>query len=173
MYHQVSFPCLCLLISGGHTLLLVARGLGDYVQLGTTLDESVGETIDKASRMLKFPYDENVGPAAAFVKAALNLGSLSQFDHSFPLPSSRRMAHSLDFSFSGLKTSLSTYLKSISLESLCKGRIAAAFMDACAAQLADRVNRAISNSNLDYDKEGEIPLIVGGGAARNEFLMNQ
>ncbi len=60
---EVMFPFLCLLVSGGHNLLLLVRGVGQYVQLGTTLDDALGEAYDKIARLLGLDLRPNGGAA--------------------------------------------------------------------------------------------------------------
>jgi glycoprotease/Kae1 family metallohydrolase len=84
---DVPFPFLCLLVSGGHNLMLVVEGIGRFVQLGTTLDDALGECYDKTARALEALARE--GDEDAF---------------SFPVPLKKR--RTCDFSFAGLKTSV-------------------------------------------------------------------
>ncbi|MBW9247945.1 MAG: tRNA (adenosine(37)-N6)-threonylcarbamoyltransferase complex transferase subunit TsaD, partial [Acidithiobacillus ferriphilus] len=89
------FPAVALLVSGGHTMLVEVRGIGDYVLLGETLDDAAGEAFDKAAKMLGLGYPG--GPALA----ALAEGGDAQ---AFRLPRPLLDRPGLDFSFSGLKT---------------------------------------------------------------------
>ncbi len=91
----LNFPFLCLLVSGGHTMIVQANGLGDYQVLGQSRDDAVGEAFDKVAKQLELGYPG--GPAIE----KLAKQSLSKRDN-FPRP---MIDHpSLDFSFSGLKT---------------------------------------------------------------------
>ncbi|MEO5365799.1 MAG: tRNA (adenosine(37)-N6)-threonylcarbamoyltransferase complex transferase subunit TsaD [Magnetococcus sp. WYHC-3] len=98
----VTFPFLALLVSGGHTLLIHARAFGDYQLLGQTLDDAVGEAFDKGARMLELGYPG--GPALA---ALAQGGNESAFD----FPRGLRDRPTADFSFSGIKTALRTFLQ--------------------------------------------------------------
>jgi N6-L-threonylcarbamoyladenine synthase len=93
----VEFPYLLLLVSGGHSQLLVCEGIGRYCQLGTTLDDAAGEAFDKSAKLLGLPHPG--GPALA-EKAA------NGDPHRFPLPRPMRGREGCDFSFSGLKTAV-------------------------------------------------------------------
>lgn len=171
---EVKFPFLCLLISGGHTLLLLAKGLGDYTQLGTTLDDSVGEVIDKASRAVLLPYDKNVGPAAAFVQAAL-LGATTSDEYKIPIPKSARLMNSMDFSFSGMKTALQERCNStLTMTDKVRSSLARSFLESCSEHLSDRLVKGIkilrdSHQGCPYD----MTVVISGGVARNDFIFNQ
>jgi tRNA threonylcarbamoyl adenosine modification protein TsaD len=92
------FPFLCLLVSGGHNLLVLARGVGDYALLGTTLDDAAGEALDKVARMLGLA-------AAPHGGAALEKLALSGDAKRFPFPPPMKKRRNCDFSYAGLKTS--------------------------------------------------------------------
>ncbi|KAG0192596.1 hypothetical protein DFQ28_008594 [Apophysomyces sp. BC1034] len=108
-----AFPFMTLLISGGHTLLLTANGLGDYNQLGTTLDNAVGEAIDKTARILGLDWikGRRGGPGAALEQAALR-GDPERFTSRLPRPMLQRNKSVIGFSFSGLKTAMSRLTES-------------------------------------------------------------
>src|SRR5690554_158911 len=89
------FPFLCLLVSGGHTLLVDVQGLGDYEILGDTLDDAAGEAFDKTAKLLGLPY-----PGGRYIAELAQKGDAKRFK--FPRPMMNRPG--LDFSFSGLKT---------------------------------------------------------------------
>ena len=91
------FPFLALLVSGGHSMLIAVRGLGDYRVLGTTLDDAVGEAFDKTAKLLGLGYPG--GPALA---ALAEDGDDTAF--AFPRPMLNKP--NFDFSFSGLKTAV-------------------------------------------------------------------
>ncbi len=96
---DVPFPFLCLLVSGGHNLMLVVEGIGRFVQLGTTLDDALGECYDKTARALDL---EAVPSGGAALEALAREGDEDAF--SFPVPLKKR--RTCDFSFAGLKTSV-------------------------------------------------------------------
>ena len=96
---DVPFPFLCLLVSGGHNLMLVVEGIGRFVQLGTTLDDALGECYDKTARALDL---EAVPSGGAALEALAREGDEEAF--SFPVPLKKR--RTCDFSFAGLKTSV-------------------------------------------------------------------
>lgn len=96
---DVPFPFLCLLVSGGHNLLLVVEGVGRFVQLGTTLDDALGECYDKTARALDV---EAVPSGGAALEALAREGDEDAFR--FPVPLKKRPT--CDFSFAGLKTAV-------------------------------------------------------------------
>lgn len=90
------FPALCLIVSGGHTELILMRGHGEYELLGRTLDDAAGEAFDKGARVLGLGY-----PGGPAIQSAADKGLIGR--HSLPRA---WLGDSLDFSFSGLKTAL-------------------------------------------------------------------
>ena len=94
----IGFPYLLLLVSGGHTQLVAVRGVGDYVRLGTTIDDAIGEAFDKAAKLLGLPYPG--GPQVE--KARQRSGNPDRF--ALPRPMLGRPEP--NFSLSGLKTAL-------------------------------------------------------------------
>ncbi|HYW77730.1 MAG TPA: tRNA (adenosine(37)-N6)-threonylcarbamoyltransferase complex transferase subunit TsaD, partial [Gammaproteobacteria bacterium] len=132
------FPFVALLVSGGHTLLVEARGLGDYKLLGTTLDDAVGEAFDKTASLLDLPYPG--GPALAKL-AATSAGGR------FKLPRPLLDRPGCDFSFSGLKTAALYAVKQIEPGD-AEGRAALArdFEDAVVDTLAAKCKRALEST---------------------------
>lgn len=94
------FPFLCLLISGGHTQLIVVRDYLDMTIIGNTIDDAAGEAFDKCAKVLGLPY-----PGGPVVDRNAAQGNPHAFTFAKPLP------HGLDFSFSGLKTSFLYFLR--------------------------------------------------------------
>ncbi len=95
----IQFPFLCLLVSGGHNLLLLVHGVGRYTQLGTTLDDALGEAYDKVARLLGLPLAPSGGAA---LEQAAKQGDAMRF--ALPLPLKRRV--DCNFSYAGLKTAV-------------------------------------------------------------------
>ena len=94
-----AFPLLVLIVSGGHTELLLMKGHGLYERLGGTLDDAAGEAFDKVARLLGLSY-----PGGPAIQSAAVAGDPAAFD--FPRALSKQPDHLLDFSFSGLKTAV-------------------------------------------------------------------
>lgn len=148
------FPFLCLLVSGGHTLLVDVQGLGDYTILGDTLDDAAGEAFDKTAKMLGLPY-----PGGRYIAELAEHGDVTRFK--FPRPMMNRPG--LDFSFSGLKTftrlTWEDNQDDDEIEQL-KADIAACFQDAVVDTLTKKCLRAIKQT-------GHTSLVISGGVSAN------
>ncbi|MEO5703013.1 MAG: tRNA (adenosine(37)-N6)-threonylcarbamoyltransferase complex transferase subunit TsaD, partial [Gammaproteobacteria bacterium] len=149
-----AFPFIALLVSGGHTLLVHVRAIGDYRILGESLDDAAGEAFDKTAKLLGLDYPG--GPALA--RLALN-GNPERFQ--FPRPMTSRPG--LDFSFSGLKTCAMQTLRTHGSDEQTRADIARAFEDAVADTLAIKCRRALRAT-------GHKRLIVAGGVSANSRL---
>jgi N6-L-threonylcarbamoyladenine synthase len=147
------FPFMALLVSGGHTLLVAVRGIGDYEILGESLDDAVGEAFDKTDKMMGLPYPG--GPHLA--KLAMK-GKPGRYK--FPRPMTDRPG--LDFSFSGLKTAVLTALPKDATEQ-DKADIAHGFQEAVTETLAIKCVRAL-------EQTGFSALVVAGGVGANVRL---
>lgn len=148
------FPFVALLVSGGHTLLVDVRGIGEYTVIGESLDDAVGEAFDKTAKLLGLGYPG--GPALA---AMAELGAPERFR--FPRPMVDRPG--LDFSFSGLKTFAMNTLASVDGSEQDKSDIALAFEVAVAETLYIKCRRALESCGLDR-------LVVAGGVGANKRL---
>lgn len=160
---EVAFPYLLLLVSGGHCQILVVRGVGDYVQLGATLDDALGEAYDKVAKMLGLGY-----PGGPEVEKIARDGDPLRF--SLPLPLADRKG--CDFSFSGLKTAVRLQAENLlkaqgNIEHQDKADICASFQYTVGRVLEQRMNRAMS---LFRDVYGGDVLVVAGGVAANQYL---
>lgn len=149
-----NFPFLALLVSGGHTLIAKVKKLGCYEILGQSLDDAAGEAFDKTAKVLGLDYPG--GPALA--KLA-QLGKPSSF--CFPRPMTQKK--NLDFSFSGLKTSVLQTLKPIVLDEPTKADIAYAFQEAVVDTLVMKCQWALELTGLKQ-------LVVAGGVGANQAL---
>lgn len=105
----LEFPYFCLLVSGGHTQILVVNGVGDYQLLGTTLDDAVGECFDKSAKMMGLG---SPGGPQIEQMASEHDSRLTMFDE-FLLPIPMQGKPGCDFSFSGLKTSVRQHIANI------------------------------------------------------------
>ena len=145
------FPFVALLVSGGHTLLVEVKVIGEYKILGESLDDAVGEAFDKTAKILGLGYPG--GPALAKLAAE---GEAGRFN--FPRPMTDRPG--LDFSFSGLKTfARNTFTKHPDE----KANIAKAFEVAATETLMIKCRRAL-------EQTGFSTLVVAGGVSANETL---
>jgi N6-L-threonylcarbamoyladenine synthase len=147
-------PFLCLLASGGHTLLLAVRDRGRSELLGTTLDDAAGEAFDKGARLLGLGY-----PGGAAVDALARDGDERAFD--FPVA----RVPGLDFSFSGLKTALLYAVRDLGEDAVERSRadLAASYQRAIVRALAERTRQASEETGLDT-------VAVVGGVAANSSL---
>jgi len=147
-------PFLCLLASGGHTLLLDVRSYGEHEVLGTTLDDAAGEAFDKGARLLGLGY-----PGGREIDRLAREGDPDAYD--FPVA----RVPGLDFSFSGLKTALLYAVRDLSPEELEARRadLAASYQRAIVRALVGRVQEAAA-------RDGHPQVAVVGGVAANSEL---
>lgn len=173
---QPQFPILSLLVSGGHTELVLSESLGTYRKIGQTRDDAVGEAFDKVARMLGLPYPG--GPAVS--KLAGEFRELNPPSaHSggggpnlFEMP--RPMIHSddYDFSFSGIKTAMLYTIHDLSSQNTReltedeKMALACAFEDAAIEVLIYKTMKALEEYQVQT-------VIVGGGVAGNTYLRSE
>jgi N6-L-threonylcarbamoyladenine synthase len=144
-------PFVCLLASGGHTLLLDVQERGEFTILGSTLDDAAGEAFDKGARLLGLGY-----PGGAEIDRLAREGDPEAFD--FPVA----RVPGLDFSFSGVKTALLYEVRDADVES-SKADFAASYQRAIIRALAERTLQAAEQTGA------ERIAIVGGVAANSEL----
>jgi N6-L-threonylcarbamoyladenine synthase len=147
---ELRAPLAVLLASGGHTLLVVIRGHGDYEVLGQTVDDAAGEAFDKVARYLGLGY-----PGGPAIDHLARTGDRAAF--AFP----RAMAGERDFSFSGLKTAVVTFVRKHPDAPLAD--VAASFQEAVVDQL-------VSKLLVAADDHGAPTLVLAGGVAANSRL---
>jgi N6-L-threonylcarbamoyladenine synthase len=147
---KIEPPFLCLVASGGHTFLGRVDEPGAYTVLGQTLDDAAGEAFDKGARLLGLGY-----PGGPALDRLAREGDPEAY--SFP----RSAPGELDFSFSGLKTSLLYRLRDEPQAN--RADLAASYQRAIVAALTDRVRKAL-------EREGLERLAIGGGVAANSEL---
>jgi N6-L-threonylcarbamoyladenine synthase len=157
---NIAFPYLLLLVSGGHTQLLAVRGVGNYLQLGTTVDDAMGEAFDKTAKMLGLPY-----PGGPYVETEALKGDPTRF--ALPRPMVGRP--NADFSLSGLKTAVRLEAERVApLTGTDIADLCASFQAAIVDILADRVRVAL---RLFQQRCGATSaLVVAGGVASNGAL---
>ncbi|MFC3194708.1 tRNA (adenosine(37)-N6)-threonylcarbamoyltransferase complex transferase subunit TsaD [Marinicella sediminis] len=157
---QPAFPFLCLLVSGGHTLLVDVQGLGDYTILGDTLDDAAGEAFDKTAKLLGLPY-----PGGRYIAELAEKGDATRFQ--FPRPMMNRPG--LAFSFSGLKTHTRVTWEQHQDDpdrDQLKADIAACFQLAVIDTLSKKCLRGIKQT-------GHTSLVISGGVSANTSLRQQ
>ena len=157
-FPEISMPFICLLVSGGHSMIVDVKAKSDYEILGQSQDDAVGEAFDKVAKLLGLPYPG--GPHIE--KLALN-GNPKAYD--FPRP----MIHSnnLDMSLSGLKTAvLYTIQKIEDLNEDIKADIAASFQKAVTDVLITKIKKTVEQTNSS-------DVIVAGGVAANRYIREE
>jgi len=147
----LEMPLVVLLVSGGHTMLIEMRGHGQYKLLGRTIDDAAGEAFDKVARFLGLGY-----PGGPAIDAIARTGDPRAM--SFPRA---MMNDGLDFSFSGLKTSVINYVRNNPAANTAD--VAACFQEAV-------VDVLVSKSRKAADLIGAKGLVLGGGVAANSLL---
>ncbi len=166
---EIKFPFLMLLVSGGHSQIIIAKSLGDYHLLGTTIDDATGECFDKIARMLNLPYPG--GPQIE--KLALQVKNFNNF-HFKPCLIDNE---TINFSFSGLKTQVLYKTEELKkaqnglLTDEQKAEIAFAAQKAIANTLVSKLKIAIKSS--EFCKSEIKNLIICGGVAANQFIKNE
>jgi len=150
--HSINFPVVCLIVSGGHSDLVLMKGHGDYLVLGRTRDDAAGEAFDKAARILGLGY-----PGGPAIEQAARGGTAS-----FPLPRAW-LKGSHDFSFSGVKTALLRLVEAGKVSSVADA--AASFQQAVIDVL---VAKTVAVAKERRAKQ----ILLAGGVASNELLRN-
>lgn len=165
---NVAFPYLLLLISGGHSQILVAEDVGKYTQIGTTLDDAAGECFDKAAKAMGLPYPGGPNLEKLAAECAAPDAALAQF----PLPRPMKGRKNYDMSFSGLKTAVRVHIDNMPKGELNRtdmANLAYAFQTAMCEILTERCTRAIKIYLKDY--KPQIPaFVVSGGVAANTAI---
>lgn len=170
-FREVLFPVLVLIVSGGHTELLLMRDHGDYEHLGGTLDDAAGEAFDKVGRLLELPF-----PGGPHIEQSAQMGNATAF--SFPRA---KRDSSYDFSFSGIKTAVMREVtvqpSSLDRSQRQKGEekraqlrsnisindVAASFQDAMTDMLVEKTARAAR-------EHGATEIFLSGGVSANQLL---
>lgn len=157
---QLAFPYCLFLASGGHTQIVAVRGVGDYVRLGTTVDDALGEAFDKVAKMLGLPY-----PGGPQVEQAARRGDAARF--AFPRPMMGR--DDANFSLSGLKTAVRNEAAKLSsptaqdIDDLCAG-----FQAAALESVADRLSVGLRRFQEQFGQPHA--LVAAGGVAANQAM---
>jgi len=159
----VAFPYLLLLVSGGHTQLLVVHGPGAYERYGTTMDDAAGEAFDKSAKIMGLGYPG--GPAIERLAAEGDAGKIR-------LPRPLKGADHCHFSFSGLKTAVATRHAALTPDgdTSILADLAASLQASIADCLADRARRAMDRFAGAY---GSSTLVIAGGVAANKAIFER
>ena len=159
---DIEFPTLALLISGGHTELVLMTDWVTHQKVGQTRDDAVGEAFDKVARLLGLPY-----PGGPEIERRANIAraeNIPTFKNDLPRP----MLHSddLDFSFSGLKTAVRYAVQDQDLSESDINAVARDFSDAVVEVLLAKTKKAA-------EQHGVQTIIVGGGVSASQFLREE
>jgi N6-L-threonylcarbamoyladenine synthase len=156
-FDDIGFPFISLLVSGGHSLIIDVKGLGDYTILGESQDDAVGEAFDKVGKLLNLPY-----PGGPHIERIARDGDPKKFN--YPRP----MMHSdnLNLSFSGLKTAVLYSIRDLKNLDEHIPDIAASFQRAAIDVLVSKIKKSLTQTNRDT-------LILAGGVAANGLLRDE
>ncbi|KAM4069718.1 hypothetical protein ACB094_12G110600 [Castanea mollissima] len=148
MERELQFPFMALLISGGHNLLILAQGLGQYIQLGTSIDDAIGEAYDKTAKWLGLDMRRSGGPA---IEELAREGDAESIKFSIPM----KQHKDCNFSYAGLKTQVRLAIESRNINAeipiscassqdrRSRADIAASFQRVAVLHLEERCERAI------------------------------
>ncbi|MCL6493389.1 MAG: tRNA (adenosine(37)-N6)-threonylcarbamoyltransferase complex transferase subunit TsaD, partial [Ignavibacterium sp.] len=157
MEEKPEFPILVLVVSGGHTLLLLVKSFTEIYKLGSTVDDAAGEAFDKVSKLLGLGY-----PGGPKIQKAAEQGDAGRII--FPVA---ELKEPYNFSFSGLKTSVLRYVQQQGgiekIDSQHKSNIAAAFQLAVVKALTQKMKKALENFDVNS-------ISIVGGVAANSLL---
>ena len=152
-HDDLDFPFLCMVVSGGHTEIVLVKGAGDYAVLGATQDDAAGEAFDKVAKVLGLPY-----PGGPVIDRLAKDGDAG----AFRFPDIVHSVEGLNFSFSGLKTAAMNQVNSMRLKGL---EIPVA--DFCASFQAAVVRTLIRRLEQAVERTGVKSVAISGGVAAN------
>lgn len=167
--NDLEFPYLLLLVSGGHTQILVAEDVGQYKQIGTTIDDALGECFDKAAKLMGLGHPG--GPLVE--RAAADCKDKEAALKKFPLPVPMKGRKDCNFSFSGLKTAVRQHVENLPEGKLDYADVAAlcySFQETVAEVISDRCARAIDDFKKSYPDMPKPAIVVSGGVAANKRI---
>lgn len=161
---SVNFPALALIVSGGHTELVLVKKIGEYQVLARTIDDALGEALDKAARMLGLGY-----PGGAVLEKLAKEGNPLAYKFTLPLLGRENQGH---FSYSGLKTAFYrlTNGKSFTKQEICD--LAASFQSTAFDHLTRIISRTLSDYK-NYNNYNLYNILIGGGVAANVELRHR
>ncbi|WP_434356985.1 tRNA (adenosine(37)-N6)-threonylcarbamoyltransferase complex transferase subunit TsaD [Parasalinivibrio latis] len=148
------FPFVALLVSGGHTMLVEVKGIGEYQILGESIDDAAGEAFDKTAKLMGLDY-----PGGPLLSKMAEKGTPGRF--TFPRPMTT--VPGLDFSFSGLKTFAANTIRDNGDDDQTRADIAYAFQDAVVDTLVIKCRRALKQCGMKR-------LVIAGGVSANRAL---
>ncbi|VFQ91275.1 unnamed protein product [Cuscuta campestris] len=172
----MQFPFMALLVSGGHNLLILARDLGDYIQLGSTIDDAIGEAYDKTAKWLGLDLRKSGGPAIE--KLALE-GNADSVKFNVPM----KQYKNCNFSYAGLKTQVRLAIEARKIDARipissassedrqARADIAASFQRVAVLHLEDKCKRAIEWALKIEPSVNH--MVVSGGVASNQYVRDR
>ena len=157
---NTNFPFLFLLVSGGHTSFYFVKKINNYIRIGGTLDDALGEAFDKVAKMIGIDF-----PGGPNLEKFAKLGDENSFCFAKPLLNKP----TLDLSFSGLKTSVMQVLKEKKIDNnVIKSNIAASFQKTISDILTVKLERAIEKTEENFGAFKNV--VIAGGVASNLYL---
>lgn len=161
LHTQVNYPHLLLLVSGGHSQFLICKSINEYVILGDTLDDALGEAFDKSARLLGLGY-----PGGAEIEKLAKLGNPHAFDFPKPLYHNK----SCDFSFSGLKTAVKNTIDNTTITDQIKADICASLQRVIVEIVIKKTQHAIAMFEKQF---GVLQyFVISGGVSANLSLQH-
>jgi len=159
---EVEFPCLGVVLSGGHTAICLMRSVGNYELIGQTVDDAIGEAFDKVAKLMGLPY-----PGGPEIEALAKQGNSSNF----PFKPCKVKGRPFDFSFSGLKTAVLYTINGQNsklgitpeLTPKMKADLAASFQRAALEDVVQKIHLASREYGCKH-------LVLGGGVTNNQAL---
>ena len=161
--NKMTFPYLLLLISGGHSQYIIVKDVNSYEQLGTTIDDALGEAFDKTAKMLNLGY-----PGGPNIEKFSKLGD----KNFYKLPEPIINKAGCNLSFAGLKTAVLTQSKKIQDNTNLKYNLAASFQYTVNKILIKKTREAMTQFSNKTNKQNSIFVIAGGVAANKSIREN-
>ena len=158
--NKIKFPYLLLLISGGHSQYLIVKNVNDYKQIGTTIDDALGEAFDKTAKMLNLGY-----PGGPAVEKFAKKGDKNFYK--LPEPIIKKAGCNL--SFAGLKTAVLIQSKKINNDKKLKFNLAASFQETIIKILNKKTEVAFNKFKIFSKKEKNV-FVIAGGVAANQSI---
>jgi len=159
------FSAVCLVVSGGHTQLILMKGIGQYKLISETRDDAAGECFDKVARILGLGY-----PGGPIVAKSATQFQISNFKFKIVLPRPMMYQKNYDFSFSGLKTAVLYKVQSMKSKETKKKE----FIRAMCAETQQAIIDVLIHKTIKAAKDFKVKsIILGGGVAANDELRKQ
>jgi N6-L-threonylcarbamoyladenine synthase len=153
-YPELSFPFFGLLISGGHTMIVDAKTIGEYEIMGETLDDAIGEAFDKSAKLMGLDY-----PGGPLIEKLAKEGI--EGSYKFPRPVLNKP--NCDFSFSGLKTHIMLTWKASEKTEQDQKNISLELQNSVSDCLVGKLKRA-------HSEKGHPSIVISGGVSANQFI---